>query len=95
MVRSNDLEDYIASGGPELFAAVADAAVAQRVRDMLVKLRKMQVLSQTDVAKRMKVSQPTISEFENESGDVYLSTLQRYARAVGARLVIAVELDVT
>lgn len=87
----DDLEQYIASSGPEFIAAVDDTHQREHVRDVLVRLRKMRELSQMVIADRMEVSQPTISEFESDSGDVRLSTLQRYARAVGARIVLAVE----
>lgn len=91
----DDLEDYIAASGPDFIAAIEDARTREHVRALLISLRKAQQLTQTVVADRMDVSQPTLSEFEAESGDVRLSTLQRYARAVGARLVIAVEPTLT
>ncbi len=40
----------------------------------------------------MGIKQPAISEFENEASDPRLSTLQRYARAVEARIRIIMEM---
>jgi DNA-binding XRE family transcriptional regulator len=48
-------------------------------------------ISQTEVANRMGVRQPTVCGFEQASSDSKLSTLQRYARAIDARIRIVVE----
>lgn len=56
----------------------------------LVALRLEQGLSQTVVAERMGVSQSAVSQFEREAGSVRIETLQRYARAVGARVRLRV-----
>lgn len=53
----------------------------------LVHLRVESGLTQKEVAQRMGVKQPMVSGFENGGADPRLSTLQRYARAVCARLV--------
>ncbi|XKF82955.1 helix-turn-helix transcriptional regulator [Humibacillus xanthopallidus] len=53
----------------------------------LVRLRVESGLTQKEVAQRMGVKQPMVSGFENGGADPRLSTLQRYARAVCARLV--------
>lgn len=50
-------------------------------------------LNQTTVAVRMESGQSTVSEFENGAADPYFSTLQRYARAVDARIAVTLELD--
>lgn len=47
-------------------------------------------LTQQQVAERMGTKKSAISRLENNAGDVRLSTLQRYAEAVGCRLVIDV-----
>lgn len=77
---------------PVYRAAYEDAEELHRLLDSLVGLRQAQKLSQTTVARRMGVRQPTVSGFETEGSDPRLSTLQRYARAVEARLRLAVEL---
>lgn len=53
----------------------------------LVRQRKDHKISQDEVAMRMGVSQPTVSEFERYDANPTLSTLRRYALAVDARLV--------
>lgn len=80
---------------PEFREAYEDAQALSTLRDALVKVRKVQGLNQTQVADRMGVGQPTISEFENTANDPRISTLQRYARAVSAMLELKVCLPVS
>jgi transcriptional regulator with XRE-family HTH domain len=71
---------------PAFRAAYEDAHERHSILDKLVGLRRTFNLSQSTVAARMGVTQPTVSGFETEDSDPRLSTLQRYARAVGARM---------
>ena len=48
----------------------------------LIKLRVDHKLSQEEVAKRMGVTQPTVSNFERYDANPRLSTIRRYALAV-------------
>lgn len=52
----------------------------------LVTARRASGLTQTDVAARMRTSQSTVARLEAGDVDVRLSTLERYADAVGRRL---------
>jgi DNA-binding XRE family transcriptional regulator len=45
-------------------------------------------LTQTEVAQRLHTQKSAISRIENHADDVRLSTLRRYADAVGAQLKI-------
>lgn len=63
--------------------------------DELIKLRKKHKLSQAEVATRMGVTQPTVSEFESDDSNPTLSTIRRYAMAVGARLKTTIIDDVS
>lgn len=51
--------------------------------DDLVKARQEQGLSQTEIAARMGTSQSAVARFERGDLDARLSTLERYAAAVG------------
>lgn len=55
----------------------------------LVEYRKAAGMTQTQVAEAMGVSQVTVSEFERCVGvdGPRVTTVQRYARAVGAKIV--------
>lgn len=57
----------------------------------LVVMRKSAGDTQRDIAHRMHTSQTFISDMERGKTDPRLSTLQRYARAAGARLSITIE----
>jgi transcriptional regulator with XRE-family HTH domain len=68
--------------------ARADRLIADH-RDLLKKLvefRNQHHLSQEEVAARMGVSQPTVSAFERYDANPTLSTIRRYAMAVGVVL---------
>ena len=52
----------------------------------LVSQRRSLGLSQTEVAARMGTSQSAVARLEAVAGDVRLSTLERYAEAVGHTL---------
>lgn len=63
------------------FAEMADAR--RRLVDDLVVRRRAQGLSQTEVAARMGTSQSAVARLEASTGDLKVSTLERYAAAVG------------
>jgi transcriptional regulator with XRE-family HTH domain len=63
--------------------------MAQRRRALttdLVARRRALGLSQTEVAARMGTSQSAVARLESGGADVRLSTLERYAAALGQRL---------
>ena len=68
--------------------ARADSLVAnhEALLKSLVQLRQKHGLTQADVAERMNVSQPTVAAFERYDANPTLSTIRRYAMAVGARI---------
>ena len=87
------LDDLLGIDGddPAIIAATEDADAYADLVESLVVLRRRRGLTQQDVAERMETSQSTISEFERVGGDARYSTLQRYARAIGARLCSLVD----
>jgi predicted transcriptional regulator len=63
--------------------------IAQRRQRLVAKLvarRRALGLSQTEVAARMGTSQSAVARLESGAGDVRLTTLERYAAALGGRL---------
>ncbi|MFB6372702.1 MAG: helix-turn-helix domain-containing protein [Bradymonadaceae bacterium] len=58
----------------------------------LRELRERQGLTQEQMAERMETVQPQLSSIEN-SEDLYLSTLRRYAQALGGRLEVTVAIE--
>jgi len=70
------------------FPALLEQARARRARlRTLAELRAAQGMSQTEVAARMKTSQSVVARIESGAIDTKLSTLERYAAALGKRLV--------
>jgi transcriptional regulator with XRE-family HTH domain len=55
----------------------------QHLLARLVEVRKARGLSQEEIADRLGLSQATISVFERVGNDPHLSTVRRYARALG------------
>lgn len=54
--------------------------------EALVAMRKAKRLTQEQVAQRMNRSKTAVSNFERLGADPHLSTIRRYAAAVGARI---------
>jgi transcriptional regulator with XRE-family HTH domain len=74
-------------GGLPVFPGFRE--MAERRRRLLADLvgqRRSLGLSQTEVAARMGTSQSAVARLEAVAGDVRLSTLERYAEAVGHTL---------
>ena len=94
----DDLDQYIADQAiddPDLPARI-DAGVARRQQlRALAGIRKERGYSQAEVANRMKTGQSTVARIESGEYDVRLSTLERYAVAIGARFewVVATQRD--
>ena len=93
--RDADLADFldetIASRTVANQAFPRLVAVAARRRELvreLVALRASQGLSQMTVAERMGTSQPVVARLEAGDLDSRISTLERYADAVGVELEI-------
>jgi predicted transcriptional regulator len=59
--------------------------------DELVARRRAAGLSQGEVAERMGTSQPAVARLEAGQVDARMSTVQRYADAVGVRLRLGLE----
>lgn len=57
----------------------------------LQELRKLAERSQADMAKTLKIKQPSVHKIEKRT-DLYLSTLRRYVEAAGGTLELRVEL---
>lgn len=87
----SDLQDYIAN------RKAADADFAENFDEgfeafkfgvVLKEARKAAGLTQMDVALRLETQKSAISRIENHSEDVKLSTLEKFAAALGKKLEI-------
>jgi transcriptional regulator with XRE-family HTH domain len=82
-VRDDDLgflED------PEFLGHFRDAQIRSELLGQLVEARNAVRLTQAQIASAMGTTQSAISELESGATDPRLSTLQRYARAVGSEV---------
>jgi predicted transcriptional regulator len=75
-----------------VFPGFAEMARARRaLGEELVARRHELGLSQTEVAARMGTSQSAVARLEAGQGDLRLSTLERYAAALGSLLIMKME----
>lgn len=84
-----DLLGYDADD-PRVIAGRRNGASIARLIETLVRLREELKLTQTDVARRMETTQSSVSSFERSGGDPRLSTILRYADALGAEVRMSV-----
>lgn len=87
----NDVKQYIqkrAERDPE-FAENYEVGYADfKIGVILRQAREAASLTQDEVAKRLQTQKSAISRIENHADDERLSTIRRYAEAVGANLQI-------
>jgi len=78
---------------PSRKRALALAEADEELHAKLLRVRSEMHLSQAEVAGIMGVSQPTVASFERYDNDPKLSTIRRYAHAIGATITHSVFLD--
>jgi HTH-type transcriptional regulator/antitoxin HipB len=87
----SDIKQYIQSRAehdPE-FAENYEVGYADfKIGVILRQAREAAGLTQDEVAKKLQTQKSAISRIENHADDVRLSTIRRYAEAVGAHLQI-------
>jgi transcriptional regulator with XRE-family HTH domain len=90
--RRDDLDELLEEEcrDPAFRAALADSEARGELVRLLLETRHGNGRTQADVAELMGTTQSAISELEGGATDPRLSTLQRYARAVGRALRIDV-----
>lgn len=60
-----------------------------KILKTLIRLRRKNQMTQSDVARKMKVSRQQVYNIESgRQGDPSARTLERYAKAIGARLIV-------
>lgn len=87
----SDVERYIErrkERDPEFAEAFEPGYSDFRIGVLLRQAREAAGLTQEQVARQLGTQKSAISRIENHAEDVRLSTLQAYARAVGAKLEI-------
>jgi transcriptional regulator with XRE-family HTH domain len=85
----SDLTTYVrkrTARDPEFAEALESGYADFKIGALLRQAREEAGLTQEEVAERLETKKSAISRIENRAGDIRLSTLERYARAVGLRL---------
>lgn len=85
-------KQLLAKQSPESQQRIAEKVEVLRQEIALSQLREELNLSQTELARTIGVSQPTLAKMENPENDPRLSTLKRYVAALGGELRIDVKL---
>jgi len=87
----DDLAAFMAdqSHDPSFADIADDEQIRSRLLDDLAATREIAGMTQLEVASQMGTTQSAVSELEAGESDPRLSTLQRYSRAVGAKLHVA------
>lgn len=89
----NDLERYIEKRkkrDPE-FAKDYEIGYAEfKIGVMLRQAREEAGLTQEELARKLNTKKSTVSRIENHAEDIRLSTLEKYAKALGKKLHVSV-----
>ena len=89
----DDLDDFISERGrtnPE-FAALVDAHLERRRLQRALAAKRQEVgATQAEVAARMGTSQSAVARIEAAEADAKMSTLQRYAIAIGHEIEFSI-----
>jgi len=89
----SDLQKYIKkrkASDPE-FAKGFDSGYEQfKIGVMLKQAREEAGLTQEELASRLHTKKTAISRIENHAEDIKLSTLERFAEAIGRRLTLKI-----
>ena len=92
MPRSfNELRQRI-DADPRRRQSVENYKRVMDIIDSLTKLRKEHGLTQTQIAEKLNVKQPVVSQFES-ANEVNITTLLRYVAALGGSLDLTVRFD--
>ncbi len=87
----SDLKRYAqarAARDPEFADGLEEGYADFKIGVILRQERERAGMTQEEVAERLATKKSAISRIENHAGDIRLSTLERYARALGRQLFL-------
>ena len=87
----SDLNRYTedrAARDPDFAAGLESGYADFRIGVLLRQAREQAGLTQEELARRLDTKKSAISRIENHAGDIRLSTLERYAKALGRSLAL-------
>lgn len=91
MIKFKDYIDERLKKEPELAEGFWDGYEDFKIGVMLKEARQKAGLTQEDVALKIKTTKSVISRIENHAADIRVSTLEKFARALGRKLTILLE----
>ncbi|NMP28525.1 helix-turn-helix transcriptional regulator [Rahnella sp. SAP-1] len=86
------LKEMLAQRSPESRQRIADKVSEIKLEIGLAQIREVLALSQTQVARKLNIAQPSVAAIEQRGSELKLSTLKRYFDSMGATLRLDVEL---
>ncbi len=89
---ARNLNDMMASRSVESQNRITEMADEMLLEVKLQSLREELEFTQSELAKNMGISQPSVVAIEQRGRDVKLSTMKRYIEAMGGRMSIDIEL---
>ena len=91
MIKFKDYIDERLKKEPELAKGFWDGYEDFKIGVMLKEARQNAGLTQEEIAQKIKTTKSVISRIENHAADIRLSTLEKFARALGRKLTIMLE----
>jgi len=89
---ARNLKDMMASRDPESQKRIAEMAEDMLLDVKLQSIREELEMTQSELARNMGISQPSVVAIEQRGSEVKLSTIKRYIEAMGGKMSIDIEL---
>ncbi|MGF1877420.1 helix-turn-helix domain-containing protein [Photobacterium frigidiphilum] len=89
---AKNLNDMMAARSLESQKRISEMAEEMLLEVKLQAIREELEFTQSELAKSMGISQPSVVAIEQRGSDVKLSTIKRYVEAMGGRMSIDIEL---
>lgn len=89
---ARNLNDLMAARSEASQKRITDMAEDLLLEVKLQAIREELEMTQSELAKSMGISQPSVVAIEQRGSDVKLSTIKRYVEAMGGRMSIDIEL---
>lgn len=86
------LQQHLAELSPERREKIMRMADEIAAENGLPTIREMRAMSQQELAEKLGITQPAVAAMERRGDDIKVSTLKRYAEALGGELKISIEL---
>ena len=89
---ANPMNQLLEKVNPDVVKAAEQRAEKEILELKIAMLREQLELSQTEMAKRLGISQPSVANLEKRGAEIKLSSLKRYVEAMGGKLSLDVQL---